>query len=260
MPTVIDTARPFVGKVAVITGGTRGIGLATARLLAQQGASVALLSRKAEACAAVERQMREEGHACVAIPGHAASQEDLARLIDGALAAFGGIDILVANAATNPVFDPLTELTEASWAKVMDMNVGGPLRLARLGLPHVAARGGGAMVCISSVNAHVAFAGSGVYGVSKAALEQMVRQLAVEWGDRGVRVNAVAPGTTATDMIRALLDKPGFREKATGGSALQRIAEPEDIAGAVAFMASQAARHVTGQTLIVDGGLTITRI
>lgn len=255
----IESARTFAGKVAVITGGTRGIGLATARHLARHGARIALSSRKADACAAVQRQMREEGHDCIAIPGHAASEEDVARLIDSAVTAYGGIDILVANAAVNPVFDPLTALSDESWAKVMDVNVGGPLRLARLGLPHVAARGGGAMICISSINARLAFAGSGVYGVSKAALEQMVRQLAVEWGERGVRVNAVAPGTTSTDMIRTLIDKPGFLEKITAASPLRRIAEPEDIAAVVAFMASDAACHVTGQTLVVDGGQTIVR-
>lgn len=250
---------PMAGKVAVVTGGTRGIGLATVRLLARQGARVALSSRKAEACAAVEQALRDEGHDCIAVPGHAASEGDVARLVETAVATFGGIDILIANAATNPVFDPLTDLTDASWTKVMDMNVGGPLRLARHGLPHVAARGGGAMVCVSSINARLGFKGSGVYGVSKAALEQMVRQLAVEWGDKGVRVNGVAPGTTATDMIRALLDKPGFLDNVTGGTALRRIGEPEDIAEVIAFMASDGARHVTGQTLVVDGGQTITR-
>lgn len=250
----------FADKIAVITGGTRGIGLATALHLARGGAKVALSSRKAEACEAVQQRMREEGLDCIAIPGHAASEEDVARLIDATVASFGGIDILVANAGVNPVFDPLTDLTDASWSKVMDMNVGGPLRLARLGLPHVAARGGGAMVCVSSVNGRVALTGSGVYGVSKAALEQMVRQLAVEWGGKGVRVNAVAPGTTATDMIRALRDKPGFMDKVMAGTPLRRIGEPEDVAAVIAFMASDAARHVTGQTLLVDGGQTITRL
>lgn len=250
----------FDGKVAVLTGGTRGIGLATLRRLVQEGARVAFSSRKADICAQVEGELRDEGFDCIAVPGHAASEDDVGRLVDAALAKFGGIDIAIANAAVNPVFDPLTDLSEASWAKIIDTNLSGPLRLARLTLPHIARRGGGAIVCVSSVNARVALAGSGAYGVSKAALEQMVRQLAVEWGMKGIRVNAVAPGTTATDMIRSLRDKPGFMDSIAAATPLRRIAEPCDIASVIAFMASDAARHVTGQTLVVDGGQTITRI
>ena len=253
-------ALEFSGKVAVITGGTRGIGLATVMHLARRGARVAFSSRKAEACEAVQARLAGEGMECLAVPGHAASEEDVARLVNGAVSAFGGIDIAIANAGTNPVFDPLTELTDESRSKVVDTNLGGPLRLARHALPQLAARGGGAMVCVSSVNARVALPGSGIYGVSKAALEQLVRQLAVEWGVRGVRVNAVAPGTTATDMIRALREEPGFMETVTKATPLRRIAEPEDVAAAIAFMASEGARHVTGQTLVVDGGQTITRL
>lgn len=253
-------ALEFSGKVAVITGGTRGIGLATVMHLARRGARVAFSSRKAAACEAVQARLAAEGMECLAVPGHAASEEDVARLVDGAVAAFGGIDIAIANAGTNPVFDPITDLTDESWSKVVDTNLGGALRLARHALPQLAARGGGAMVCVSSVNARVALPGSGIYGVSKAALEQLVRQLAVEWGVRGVRVNAVAPGTTATDMIRALREEPGFMETVTKATPLRRIAEPEDIAAAIAFMASDGARHVTGQTLVVDGGQTITRL
>jgi NAD(P)-dependent dehydrogenase (short-subunit alcohol dehydrogenase family) len=249
----------FAGKVAAITGGTRGIGLATALYLAREGACVALCSRKADACAAVEQQIRAEGGRCIAIPGHAAADDDMRRFVDGAVDAFGGIDILIANAGVNPVFAAATDLDDASWHKVMDTNLGGPLRLARHGLPHLARRGGGAMVCVSSINAHVGFAGSGAYGMSKAAVEQLVRQLAVEWGDRNIRVNAVAPGTTATDMIRALRDRPDFVERITASNPLRRIAQPEDIATAIAFLASDGARHVTGQTLVVDGGQTIVR-
>lgn len=250
----------FDGKVAVLTGGTRGIGLATLQRLVQEGARVAFSSRKADICAQVEGELRDEGFDCIAVPGHAASEDDVGRLVDAALEKFGGIDIAIANAAVNPVFDPLTDLSEASWARIIDTNLSGPLRLARLTLPHIARRGGGAMVCVSSVNARVALAGSGAYGVSKAALEQMVRQLAVEWGMKGIRVNAVAPGTTATDMIRSLRDKPGFMDSIAAATPLRRIAEPCDIASVIAFMASDAARHVTGQTLVVDGGQTITRI
>lgn len=248
----------FSGKVAIVTGGTRGIGLAIVEHLARRGASVAFSSRKADVCAQVEARLQAEGLSCIAVPGHAAVEADVARLVDAAVAAFGGIDIVVANAGINPVFDPATEVADAVWDKVMDTNVAGPLRLARHALPHVADRGG-AMVCVSSVNARMGMAGSGAYGVSKAALEQLVRLLAVEWGPKGVRVNGVAPGTTATDMIRSLRDVPEFMDKIVQGTPLRRIAEPADIAAAIAFMGSDAARHVTGQTLVVDGGQTITR-
>ena len=250
----------FSGKVAVVTGGTRGIGLATVEYLARRGAHVAFSSRKADACAAVERRLRDEGLSCLAVPGHAAVDADVAMLVDCCIATFGALDIAVANAGINPVFDPATHVDEVVWAKVMDTNVAGPLRLARHALPHIAARGGGAMVCVSSINARVGMAGSGAYGVSKAGLEQLVRLLAVEWGGQGVRVNGVAPGTTATDMIRSLRDVPEFMEKIVRTTPLGRIAEPDDVAAVIAFMASEAARHVTGQTLVVDGGQTVLRM
>ena len=248
----------FSGKVAIVTGGTRGIGLATVEYLARHGASVAFSSRKVDVCEQVEARLKAEGLSCIAVPGHAAVEADVVRLVDATVAAFGGIDIVVANAGINPVFDPATEVADAVWNKVMDTNVAGPLRLARHALPHVAGRGG-AMVCVSSVNARVGMAGSGAYGVSKAALEQLVRLLAVEWGPKGVRINGVAPGTTATDMIRSLRDVPAFMDKIVQGTPLRRIADPADVAAVIAFMGSDAARHVTGQTLVVDGGQTITR-
>ncbi|MFT4054134.1 MAG: SDR family oxidoreductase [Novosphingobium sp.] len=248
----------FVDKAAIVTGGTRGIGLATVEYLARRGARVAFSSRKAQACDAVERRLRDEGLECLAVPGHAACDADVARLVAACVEAFGGVDVVVGNAAINPVFDPAIALDDAVWAKVMDTNVAGPLRLARHAMPYLRARSG-AIVLVSSVNARVGMAGSGAYGVSKAALEQLVRLLAVECGPEGVRVNAVAPGTTATDMIRSLRDVPGFIDTIRDATPLRRIAEPEDVAAAIAFMASDAARHVTGQTLVVDGGQTITR-
>ncbi len=254
------TGNPFslAGKVAVITGSSRGIGLGAAQSMAMLGASVVISSRKSEACEAVVAQLAEAGHQALAVPAHAAREDDVERLIAATLERFGRIDILVANAAINPSFDPLTELPEDSFAKIMEMNVRGPLRLARHGLPHVAKQGG-AMVMVSSVNAAVGMKGSGAYGPSKAALESMTRQLAVEWGGRGVRVNAVAPGTVRTDMIRALVAQPGFLDGILSRTPVGRIAEPEDLGNVIAFLASDAARHMTGQVLTVDGGSSILR-
>ena len=254
------TGNPFslTGKVAVITGSSRGIGLAAAQIMAAQGASVVISSRKAAACEAVVAQLVAAGHQALAVPAHAAREADVERLIAATLDRFGRIDILVANAGINPSFDPLTDLPEDSFNKIMEMNVAGPLRLARHGLPHVAKQGG-SMVMTSSVNAVVGMKGSGAYGLSKAALEAMVRQLAVEWGEKGVRINAVSPGTVRTDMIRSLSERPGYIDAIRAGTPLQRIAEPEDIGAVIAFLASGAARHMTGQVLTVDGGGLIMR-
>jgi dehydrogenase/reductase SDR family member 4 len=249
----------MAGKVVVVTGSTRGIGLAAARLIAQAGGRVVISSRKAEACASVAESMTAAGHDAFAVPAHAAREEDLRHLVESTVAHFGRLDAVVANAAINPVFDPLIEVTEDSWARIMETNVSGPLRLARHALPHIAATGGGAMVMVSSVNARFGFLGSGPYGVSKAALEQMTRQLAVEWGSRGITVNAIAPGTVRTDMVRTLITRPGFMDMVIRTTPLRRIAEPEDIGAAIVFLLSGAGRHVTGQVLTIDGGQSIRR-
>jgi NAD(P)-dependent dehydrogenase (short-subunit alcohol dehydrogenase family) len=250
-------ATGFAGKVAIITGSTRGIGLAAARMLAARGAKVVISSRKPEACAAVAAEFAAAGHEVLGIPAHAGREDDVANLVDRAVAHFGRLDIVVANAGTNPVFDPLTDLPETSWARILETNLSGPWRLARHALPRIAAGGGGAMVLVSSVNAKFGMVGSGAYGISKAALEQMTRQLAVEWGERHVRINAVAPGTVRTDMVRALVERPGFVDGILRATPLHRFGEPEDVADAILFLA--AARHVTGQVLTVDGGQTIAR-
>jgi dehydrogenase/reductase SDR family protein 4 len=249
----------FAGRVAIVTGSTRGIGRAVARLIGECGGRVVISSRKPEACEAVRAEFAALGHDVFAIPAHAARSEDLARLVSLTLSHFGRLDVVVANAAVNPVFDPLVEVTEETWERILKINLLGPLRLARLALPHIAAGGGGAMVFISSVNAKFGMVGSGAYGISKAGLEQMARQLAVEWGGRGIRINAVAPGTIRTDMIRELVTRPGFIDGITRATPLRRIGDADDVAAAVIFLASEAARHITGQVLTIDGGQTITR-
>jgi NAD(P)-dependent dehydrogenase (short-subunit alcohol dehydrogenase family) len=249
----------MAGKVVIVTGSTRGIGLAAARLIAEAGGRVVISSRKSEACASVAESMTAVGHDVFGVPAHAAREEDLEHLVESTVAHFGRLDAVVANAAINPVFDPLIDVTEDSWARIMETNVSGPLRLARHALPHIAAAGGGAMVMVSSINARFGFPGSGPYGVSKAALEQMTRQLAVEWGSRGITVNAVAPGTVRTDMVRTLIMRPGFMDMVIRTTPLRRIAEPEDIGAAIVFLLSGAGRHVTGQVLTIDGGQSIRR-
>lgn len=252
-----NPAFALTGKVALITGGSKGIGLAAARAIALAGGSVMIASRKADNCTAAEAALRETGAEIASCQGHAARDADVQAMVAATLDRFGRIDILVANAGINPAFSPLTELPEESWARIIDTNLGGPLRLARHGLPHVAP--GGAMVLVSSVNAAVGFRGAGAYGVSKAGVEAMTRQLAVEWAECGIRVNAVQPGTTRTDMVRVLVEREGFREDLMRTTPLRRIAEPEDVGNVIAFLASQAARHMTGQVLAIDGGQSILR-
>jgi dehydrogenase/reductase SDR family member 4 len=255
------TGSPFslAGKVAIVTGSSRGIGFAAAAALARQGARVVISSRKAEACDSAVAALVEKGHDAFAVAAHSASPEDAARLIAQTIEEYDRIDILVANAGVNPVFAPLHALGEAAWDKTFDTNLVGPWRLASLALPHIAAQGGGAIVFVSSINAAFAVAGSGAYGLSKAALDAMTRQFAAEWGKQNVRVNAVAPSTTRTDMLRSLLEKPGFAEQVIARTPLGRIAEPEDIGSPIAFLASEAARHITGQVLTIDGGEGVTR-
>jgi dehydrogenase/reductase SDR family member 4 len=247
------------GKVAVVTGSTRGIGLATARLLARCGAVVVVSSRKADACNAVCAELIASGARATAIAAHVGREEDCRRLILETQSRFGRIDIVVANAAVNPVFGAVSELGDESWQKVLDTNLTGAWRLARRALPMIAAQGGGAMVFVSSINGRLGVPRAGAYGVSKAGVEQLTRQLAIEWGDKNVRINAVAPGTTRTDMIRALAADPAFMAAVEARTPLKRIGEPEDVAAAIAFLASNAARHISGQVLTVDGGETILR-
>ena len=257
----ISGVGPFTmsGKVVIVTGSTRGIGLAAATLIAEIGGRVVISSRKPDACESVCESLTAAGHEVLAIPAHAGREDDIKRLVAATVAHFGRLDAVVANAGINPVFDPLIEVAEDSWTRIMDMNVSGPLRLARHALPHIAAAGGGAIVMVSSVNARFGFPGSGPYGVSKAALEQMTRQLAVEWGPRGITVNAVAPGTVRTDMVRALIARPGFMESVLQSTPLGRIAEPDDVGAAIVFLLSAAGRHITGQVLTIDGGQSIRR-
>ncbi len=249
----------FAGKVALVTGSTRGIGLAAARLFAAGGASVVISSRKPEACAVAAAAITAAGGHAIAIPAHVGRAPDCAHLVEETQNRLGRLDIAIANAAVNPVFSPVSNLAEESWDKVIATNLTGAWHLARFALPAIARQHGGAMVFISSINGRFGIPNSGAYGISKAAVEQLTRQLAVEWGSQNVRVNAVAPGTTRTDMIRALTANPAFIEAVESRTPLRRIADPEDIAAAIAFLASTAARHITGQVLTVDGGETILR-
>lgn len=244
-------------QVALITGSSRGIGLATARLMAQAGAKVVISSRKAEACERVCSELVAAGFDAIAVPCHVGNADDRARLVAETIKAFGRIDVLVVNAAVNPLFAPLQETPDDIWSKVLDTNLTGALHLCKLVLPQMAANGGGAVVMVSSIAAQVAAPNSGPYAVSKAAMEHLARQLAVEWGAKNIRVNAVSPGTTRTDMIRALVADEAAVNASIAQTALHRLGEPEEVGAAILFLASPAARHITGQVLVVDGGQSL---
>jgi NAD(P)-dependent dehydrogenase (short-subunit alcohol dehydrogenase family) len=245
------------GKVALITGSSRGIGRAIAEQLARAGARVVISSRKLDACEQVRDALKAEGQQAMAIACNVGRREELGTLVARTIEAWGCIDILVANAATNPHYGPLSSISEDAWNKILNTNLSSTLWLANLVLPGMAERGCGSFILLSSVSALTGTAAVGAYAVSKAAELQLVRNLAMEWGRKGIRANALAPGVIQTEFARALWDNPQFRKKIEALNCVGRLGVPEDVAGAALFLASDASRFITGQTLVIDGGASI---
>jgi NAD(P)-dependent dehydrogenase (short-subunit alcohol dehydrogenase family) len=247
----------LTGKTAIVTGSSRGIGRAIAEEMASHGATVVISSRKQDACEEVAAAINERGVGkAIAIAASISDKEALQHLVDETRAQLGRIDVLVCNAASNPYYGPMAGISDDQFRKIMDNNVLSNHWLTSMVAPEMVERGEGSIVIVSSVGGITSSTVIGAYNISKAADLQLVRNLAAEFGPKGVRVNAIAPGLVRTDFARALWENPEILKRVTAISALKRIGEPREIAGAALFLASQAGSFVTGQTLVVDGGST----
>ena len=244
------------GRVAVITGSSRGIGRSIAEHMARHGARVVISSRKQPACEEVAAGIRAAGGEAVAVPANIADKAQLEQLVAAARAQWGRIDVLVCNAASNPYYGPMSGLPDETFHKVLQNNIVSNLWLANLVLPEMAQRRDGAVIIVSSIGGLKGSATLGAYCVSKAADMQLARNLAAEFGPDNVRVNTIAPGLIRTDFARALWENPDILKRSTERTPLRRIGEPDEISGMAVFLASKAGAFTTGQTFVIDGGQT----
>ena len=255
MTTLFD----LTGKVAIITGSSRGIGRAIAERLAEHGAKVVISSRKAGPCeevAAGINAARGAGSA-IAVPASISSKDDLANLVARTREAFGRVDIVVCNAASNPYYGPLAGISDDQFRKILDNNVIANHWLISMVVPEMIERRDGAIVIVSSIGGLRGSPVIGAYNISKAADFQLARNLAVEYGPHNVRVNCIAPGLIKTDFARALWEDQETLDRYNSTTPLRRIGQPDEIAGVAVMLASKAGSFITGQGIVVDGGVTI---
>ena len=245
------------GKVALITGSTKGIGKAIATRMAEQGAKVVISSRNQDLCDEVAAEIKEKGGAAIAISCNINYKEQLENLVLQTEQQLGKINALVCNAAINPYFGSSQEIPDSAFDKVMHANIGSVHRLCQLAIPGMAENGGGAVIIVSSIGGLKGSDALGAYAISKAADMQIARNLAVEWGPKNIRVNCIAPGLVRTDFARALWENPQIYEATIAKYPLRRIGEPDEIAGTAVLLASDAGSFTTGQTIVIDGGGTI---
>lgn len=250
MPSLFN----LTSKVAIVTGSSRGIGRAIALRLAEHGAKVVVSSRDRAACDAVVEEITNAGGEAIAQECNISSKSELRLLVDTTLRHWGGVDVLVCNAAVNPHFGPSIEIEDEVFDKIMESNVRSNFWLCNMVLPQMAERGGGSIIVISSVAGLQGSPSIGVYGLSKAADMALTRNICVEWGKKNIRANCIAPGLVRTDFARALWENPKIYEQVVKSYPLRRIAEPDEIAGAAVFLAAPSGSFVTGQTIVIDGG------
>ncbi len=243
-------------KVAIITGASQGIGEAIARGLAEAGATVVVSSRKQAAVDKVATAFRADGLKATAIACNMGAVKEIEALVGRTIAAHGGVDILVNNAAINPVYGPILKTETAAFDKILDVNVKGPFELARFAYANMKERGGGSIINISSTAGISAWQGIGAYSVSKSALIQLSKVLSKELGPKGIRVHTICPGLIKTKLSEALWSDDKVMNQVLGSTPLQRIGAPEDLAGLAVFLASDASAHMTGGVYVVDGGMT----
>jgi NAD(P)-dependent dehydrogenase (short-subunit alcohol dehydrogenase family) len=247
----------LTGKVAIVTGASRGIGRSIAFQLARAGAKVVVSSRKLDACEAVVKEIQAEGGTAMAISASIAIKEQLQAMVQTTQQTWGPIDILVCNAASNPYYGPATGMSDEIFSKVMHNNVLSSAWLCNMVYPDMKQRKDGAIVLVSSVGGLHGSSVIGAYNISKAADMQLARNLAVEWGPDNIRVNCIAPGLIRTNFAKALTDDPVKAGMVENETPLRRIGEPDDIGGIAVLLASAAGRYITGQTIVADGGMMI---
>ena len=248
----------LTGKAAIVTGSSKGIGKAIAHRLAEQGANVVISSRKLDACEEAVKQINDlvGRKATIAVAANIAVKEALQNLVDETNKAFGKIDILVCNAASNPYFGPMGNMADDQFHKILQNNIVSNHWLIQMVAPQMRARKDGSIILVSSIAGVRGTPVIGAYGISKAADMQLARNLAAEFGPDNIRVNTIAPGLIKTDFARALWENPDILKSATSRSPLGRIGEPDEIAGMAVFLAGKAGAFTTGQTFVIDGGQT----
>lgn len=248
----------LTGKVAIVTGSSRGIGLAIAQAMADHGAKVVISSRKQPACDEAANLINQTyPGAALAVAANISSKPDLEALVARTREAYGRVDILVCNAASNPYYGPMTGIGDDAFRKLFENNVLANNWLIGMVADEMIARREGAIIIVSSIAGLGASTTIGAYGVTKAADFQLARNLAAEFGPHNVRVNCIAPGLVRTDFARALWENPDTLKTVTRTTPLRRIGEPDEIAGAAVFLASPASSFMTGQAMVIDGGATI---
>jgi NAD(P)-dependent dehydrogenase (short-subunit alcohol dehydrogenase family) len=248
------------GKVALITGASRGIGRAIGLRLAKAGAAVVVSSRKIENVQSVASEIKAAGGKGLAVQAHVGRPDDVTTLMAQAMDTFGRIDVVVNNAATNPHFGPVLTADEGQWDKIIDTNVKGVFRVCKAVVPHMEGQGGGKIINMTSVAGLRPSPGMGVYSVSKAAIIALTQVLAVELGHANIQVNAIAPGVIKTKFSQLLWQTPQIADPILSNLPLGRFGEPEDVVGLALYLASPASDYVTGAVFVVDGGMNATSV